>query len=109
MTPDRVPDPFPGQCILDRGELTKISSTVRSIEEKVDSLLSFEGPISAIRERLALIEKSTLLSHERLDGFKRREESRDSRLNGLAVKVAALSSGLTGLAFWLIQFLKAPV
>ena len=106
MTPDKVPDPFPVQCVLDRGKLQTIAETVSSIEDKVDSMLSFEGPISAIRERIALIEKSTLLSHERIDALRHREEARDSRLNGLAIKVAVLSSGSTGIIFWLAQLLK---
>jgi len=111
MAPDKVPDPFPAQCALDRSQIKNIADTVGAINNKVDALLSYEGPISVLRERMRLVEKLADHTSERVDTVERRSRDRDKDVNKLAIRVASWSSGLTATftaaLFWVSTWLKS--
>ena len=111
MAPDKVPNPFPAQCALDRSQIKSIADTVGAINSKVDALLSYEGPISVLRERMRLVEKLADHTSERVDVVERQERDRDREVNKLAVRVASWSSGitasLTAAVFWISTWLRS--
>ena len=94
-----MPEPIapydPSRCLLDQNRLANIEKTATNIDQKLDHLLSHEGPISQIRERLAVVEGATASSHTRIDHLETVFEKQDVSMNALAVKVAAISAILT--------------
>ena len=112
MVPDKVPNPLPAQCVLDRGQLTSISETVNSIDSKIDEILSYEGPIAKLRGRVAAVETMAINTSGRVDKIELLGSDRDREVNRLALKVATWSSGLTAsltaAIFWVSRFFTAP-
>lgn len=100
MTPDRDPPPAaPEQCLLDRTRLKNIEDTVCKVDGKVDKLLSHEGPLANIRERVRVVEEQSTRAHQRLDHHAEVLDKEHDRTTGLAVKVAAISALFTGGIF----------
>lgn len=83
------------RCLLDQSRLKAIEVLVTAIDSKLDELLSHEGPVSKIRERLAVVEGATTRSYDRLDRLEHVFETHDSTMTALAVKVAGISAVLT--------------
>ena len=108
MTPDKVPNPLPAQCVLDRGQLTSISETVNSIDGKLDEILSYEGPIAKLRSRVDAVESLSVDTASRVGAIEETGRNRDKEFNKLALKVATWSSGLTAsltaAIFWISHF-----
>ena len=112
MTPDKVPNPLPVQCVLDRGQLTTIATTVDSIDKKIDEILSYEGPIAKLRGRVSAVEALAIDTSSRVEKIETTGRDRDKEVNKLALKVATWSSGLTAsltaAIFWVSRFFTAP-
>ena len=97
MTPDKVPSPLPPQCALDRSVLARIDTNVTELTEKFNHLVDIDGPISGIKERMALVEASVISVHGRVDATESDIVKVRDQSTGLALKVgtitALLSSG----------------
>ena len=110
MAPDKTPEPMPTQCVIDRNQLRSIADTVSAINTKVDALLSYEGPISVLRERVRLVEQLADDTAVKVGVFEKDNKERDRAFNRLAVRVASWSSGLTATitaaVFWISTWLK---
>ncbi len=96
MTPDKVPSPLPPQCALDRSVLTRIDTNVTELTEKFNHLVDINGPISSIKERMALVEASVLSVHQRVDDTEVDIDVIRGQANSLAVKVGTVSALFSG-------------
>jgi len=106
MTPDKVPSPLPVQCALDRSELRHIKQTVDKVSEQMDTLISLDGPIAMVQQRLILVEEKTDKAHERIDSVEIEVGVNEKASNSLALKVAGLASVITsGLLLAILKML----
>lgn len=87
---------LPRYCIMAHDRLETIEGGLETANDKLDKLLSHEGPISTMRERIALVEKATIQAHERIDSVDSDVEMQRDQATGMMVKIASLSSLITG-------------
>ena len=96
---------LPRYCIMAHDRLETIEGGLGSANEKLDMLLSHEGPISAMRERIALVEKTAVQAHERIDDVSGSLKVQESQTNSIMIKIAGLASLITsGLVAAIIKF-----
>lgn len=88
-----VPTNMPPNCLLDRDRLKKIESAVTSIDEKVDRLLSHEGPISDLKQRISGNEQEVSRAHQRIDNLRLDLNEEIKVTNGFIAKVVAFTGG----------------
>ena len=97
---------MPQHCLLAHNRLAAIEDSVSSANDKLDTLLSYEGPISAMRERIALVEKTSVEAHNRIDGVEVGVDDQRKQTSSVMLKVAGLASLMTsGLVAAIIKFL----
>ena len=93
--PEKTPNPLPAQCALDRSELRHIKETVDKMSNQMDTLISLDGPIALVQQRLLLVEEKTDKAHGRIDCVELDVVANERAANSLAIKVATLASAIT--------------
>jgi hypothetical protein len=93
---------FPSYCILANGQLDGMDKKLDKIGKQVESLVSMDGPISRIQQRLAIVEGAADRAHTRIDSANSSIEVVKKSHNALAVKVAGFVAALVTLANFLV-------
>lgn len=96
----------PVYCVLAHKNLDSIqrmlAETNSEIKNLSSQLISAEGYIPRIHERLSLVESSAERAHSRLDLHRNELESTKKTHNSLAVKVASIAAILSWVGYFLI-------
>jgi septal ring factor EnvC (AmiA/AmiB activator) len=101
-----VDQDMPAFCVLARKNLEEIQRAVESTTLEVQNLskqlVSADGYIPRIHERLSLLESSAERAHARIDSNEKDIDQNKRSHNALAIKVAGFVAALVALAQFLI-------
>jgi len=90
------------QCLLDRDRLRRIELSINSIHDKVDTLLSHDGPISDLKQRISSNEAEASRAHGRIDTLRYDLKNEVSTTNSFIAKVLAFAGGVSALVAALV-------
>ena len=85
-----------GVCDLHDGCFKQVENQLKEANTKLDKLLSIDGPISAIGNRMTAVESSCLQAHHRISGLDRTLKTTGGRLWDIGLRVASVA-GILGI------------
>jgi len=98
----KQPENVPSYCLFDRDRLMRIESSVNLIHDKVDTLLSHDGPISDLKQRVSINESESSRAHGRIDNLRSDLKNEVSTTNSFIAKVLAFAGGVSALVAALV-------
>ncbi len=83
--------------------LKQIELSMIDVNRKLDMLLSMDGPVGKVRERVSIVEQSDKRAHARIDGLEKMSKEESRRINALAVKIGSIAALGSTLAGFIVQ------